>query len=168
MSEIEFNHKLLSVQNNLRFFASTLTPNLEEANDLVQDTNLKALINRDKFADNTNFKAWTYTIMKNTFINNYRRNIKSNTIIDNTEDLYFLNISHHSDFPQPDSLIAEKEIKKNIEKLDHDQRLPFEMHNSGYKYKEIADHLQLSIGTVKSRIFFTRKKLMGALQDFAY
>lgn len=166
MTEVEFNHRLLSVQSNLKYFASTLTPNREEANDLVQDTNLKALINRDKFADDTNFKAWTYTIMKNTFINNYRRNIKSNTIIDNTEDLYFLNISHHSDFPQPDSSIAEKEIKKSIQTLDEAQRAPFEMHNEGFKYKEIADHLNLSIGTVKSRIFFTRKKLMVALKDF--
>ncbi|HPT04470.1 MAG TPA: RNA polymerase sigma factor [Bacteroidales bacterium] len=166
MSEIEFNYKLLGVQNHLRYFASTLTSNREEANDLIQDTNLKALVNKDKFSTDTNFKAWTYTIMKNTFINNYRRTIKSNTIVDSTNDLYFINTNNKSDFPQPDSIISEKEILRSIENLNADQRLPFEMHHAGYKYKEIADKLDLSIGTVKSRIFFTRKKLMNDLRGF--
>jgi RNA polymerase sigma-70 factor (ECF subfamily) len=143
-----------------------LTSNREEAKDLIQDTFLKALANRDKFAADTNLKAWTYTIMKNTFINNYRRNQKANTIIDSTEDLFYLNIPRKSDFPSPDSKFSEKEINKSISKLDPDQRMPFEMHHQGYKYKEIADHLNISIGTVKSRIFFTRRKLMDTLKDF--
>ena len=69
MTAIEFNNQLISLHNSLKFFANTLTSNAEEADDLIQDTYLKALTNRDKFADNTNLKAWTYTIMKNTFIN---------------------------------------------------------------------------------------------------
>ena len=144
-----------------------LTSNREEAKDLIQDTYLKALANRDKFADDTNLKAWAYTIMKNTFINNYRRNQKANTIIDNTEDLFYLNIPRKSEFASPESKYSEKEIKSSISKLAPDQRLPFEMHNSGYKYKEIADSLNISIGTVKSRIFFTRRKLMDNLKEFA-
>ena len=84
----------------------------------------------------------------------------------NTEDLFFLNIPRKTDFPSPESLIAEKDIRKSIARLDQDQRQPFEMHNDGYKYQEIADALKISIGTVKSRIFFTRKKLMDNLKDF--
>jgi RNA polymerase sigma factor (sigma-70 family) len=167
MTQFEFNHRLVSLQNNLEYFANMLTSNSDEAKDLVQDTYFKALSNRDKFADDSNLKAWTYTIMKNTFINNYRRNQKVNTVIDNTEDLYFLNNSQKSDFPSPDSMISTKDINKSIMQLSEDQRLPFEMHNSGYKYKEIADQLSISIGTVKSRIFFTRRKLMDSLKDFA-
>jgi RNA polymerase sigma factor (sigma-70 family) len=167
MTQIEFTHKLISLQENLQYYANMLTSNREEAKDLIQDTYLKALANRDKFADDTNLKAWTYTIMKNTFINNYRRNQKANTIIDNTEDLFYLNIPRKSEFAAPDSNYSEKEIKKSISRLAPDQRLPFEMHNDGYKYKEIADSLNISIGTVKSRIFFTRRKLMDNLKEFA-
>jgi RNA polymerase sigma-70 factor (ECF subfamily) len=104
--------------------------------------------------------------MKNTFINNYRRNQKANTIIDNTEDLFYLNIPRKSEFASPESSYSEKEIKRSIADLTPDQRLPFEMHNDGYKYKEIADSLKISIGTVKSRIFFTRRKLMDNLQEY--
>lgn len=167
MTQIEFSHQLVGLRNNLEYYANMLTSNREDARDLLQDTFLKALSNRDKFASDTNLKAWTYTIMKNTFINNYRRNQKANTIVDSTEDLFYLNIPRKSDFPSPDSLMSEKEINKTIHNLDEEQRLPFEMYNAGYKYKEIADHLNISIGTVKSRIFFTRRKLMDSLKEFS-
>ncbi len=165
MTALEFNHKLMGLQNNLKYFAYTLTSNYEDAQDLVQETYLKALTNREKFADNTNLKAWTFTIMKNTFINNYRQSVRSNTILDKTDDLYYLNLSKESGMGLPDSDYSVKEIKKAIGEISHEQRTPFEMYNKGYKYKEIADKLNLSIGTVKSRIFFTRKKLMESLKD---
>lgn len=164
MTAIEFNYKLLGLQKNLKYFAYTLTANYEDAQDLVQETFLKALTNRDKFAANTNLKAWTFTIMKNTFINNYRQNVRNNTILDKTDDLYYLNLSKESGIGLPDSALSEKEIQREINRIDEDQRKPFEMYNKGYKYKEIAQQLDLSIGTVKSRIFFTRKKLMEALE----
>lgn len=167
MTAIEFNHKLLNLQDSLTFFAKSLTANDEEAKDLVQETNIKALTNREKFQPDTNLKAWTYTIMKNTFINNYRRKVKANTIIDTTEDLYYLNNTKSTKFESPESNLSKEEIQRNIKALDENQRKPFEMHTQGYKYKEIADKLNLSIGTVKSRIFFTRKKLMEKLQDFS-
>lgn len=166
MTAIEFSSALTGLYNNLQYFAHTLTRNREEAEDLVQDTVLKALSNREKFQANTNLKAWTFTIMKNTFINNYRRKVKANTIIDTTDDLYYLNIPKPSNYTLPDSEFSTQEIKKSINKLSDDHRLPFEMHTQGYKYKEIADKLNLSIGTVKSRIFFGRKKLMGMLKDY--
>lgn len=167
MTQVEFDYRLIGLYQNLEYYANMLTSNREEAKDLIQDTYLKALTHRDKFADDTNLKAWTYTIMKNTFINSYRRNQKSNTIIDSTEDLFYLNIPRKSDFPSPESKISEKEIRRSISELDTDQRMPFEMHHQGYKYKEIANQLNISIGTVKSRIFFTRRKLMDSLKDFA-
>lgn len=165
MTSIEFNHKLLSLQKNLKYFAYTLTSNYEDAQDLVQETFLKALTNRDKFRADTNLKAWTFTIMKNTFINNYRQSVRNNTILDKTDDLYYLNLSKESNMGLPDSEYHTKEIYHEITKIAEEQRKPFEMYNQGYKYKEIADQLSLSIGTVKSRIFFTRKKLMEALQN---
>jgi len=167
MTTLEFNHKLLNLQDNLTYFARSLTSNEEEAKDLVQETYIKALTNKEKYQPNTNMKAWTYTIMKNTFINNYRRKVKANTVIDTTDDLYYLNNSKSTKFESPESNLSKEEIQRNIKALDENQRTPFEMYTQGYKYKEIADKLEVSIGTVKSRIFFTRKKLMERLQDFS-
>ncbi len=165
MTAVEFNYKLLGLQKNLKYFAYTLTSNYEDAQDLVQETYLKALTNRDKFTANTNLKAWTFTIMKNTFINNYRQNVRNNTILDKTDDLYYLNLTKESGIGLPDADISAKDILREIRRIDEDQRMPFEMYNQGYKYKEIAEQLKLSIGTVKSRIFFTRKKLMEAIES---
>jgi len=165
MTALEFNYKLMGLQKNLSYFAYTLTSNYEDAQDLVQETYLKALTNRDKFTDDTNLKAWTFTIMKNTFINNYRQSVRNNTMLDKTDDLYFINISNESNIGLPDSALAVKEIQNEISNIDQDQRKAFEMYNNGYKYKEIAEQLNLSIGTVKSRIFFTRKKLMDRISS---
>ncbi|MBM3435061.1 MAG: RNA polymerase sigma factor [Bacteroidetes bacterium] len=166
MTAIEFNHKLLSLKDNLQYFAYSLTANHDDANDLIQDTYLKAIVHKDKFDPATNLKAWIYTIMKNTFINKYRKDIKVNTIIDNTKDLYYLNNSGQSDIVTPDSNYNHTELVRVIDNLEDDHRIPFQMHFQGYKYKEIAEALNLSIGTVKSRIFFSRKKLMEKLKDF--
>jgi len=166
MTAIEFNYQLTNLSGNLKRFALSLTSNNEDAKDLLQETFAKAIAYREKFEENTNLKAWTFTIMKNTFINNYRRNIKANTTFDNTEDLYYLNLNKESAFHTPDSEFSVKEIKRKINELSDEFKQPFLMHTEGYKYKEIADKLNLKIGTVKSRIFFTRKKLMEKLKDY--
>lgn len=166
MTALEFNTSLINMEDSLERFALSLTSNREEAKDLLQDTYLKALTYRDKFVEFTNLKAWAYTIMKNTFINNYRRSVRQNTTVDSTKDLYLLNNSKESQLVRPDSEFAYKEINKAVDALEDEFRIPFRMHTEGYKYKEIAETLGLKIGTVKSRIFFTRKKLMETLKDF--
>jgi RNA polymerase sigma-70 factor (ECF subfamily) len=166
MTAVEFNYQLTRLSDNLERFALSLTSNIEDAKDLLQETFAKAITYRDKFEENTNLKAWTFTIMKNTFINNYRRNVKANTTFDNTDDLYYLNLHQESKSETPDSTLFTEEIETNINALEDEFRIPFLMHVQGYKYKEIAEKLNLKIGTVKSRIFFTRKKLMEALKDY--
>jgi len=166
MTQYEFNNSLLEMKSNLQRFAMSLTSDRDTALDLVQDTYLKAITYKDKFVDYTNLKAWVFTIMKNTFINNYRRNVKENTIIDGTQDLYYINQPHDKGFISPESSYSENEIEKAIDSLSDEFRIPFRMHVDGYKYKEIADELGLKIGTVKSRIFFTRQKLMLILKDY--
>jgi RNA polymerase sigma factor (sigma-70 family) len=166
MTAMEFNYQLTNLSGNLERFARSLTSNHEDALDLLQETFAKAITYREKFEDNTNLKAWTFTIMKNTFINNYRRAVKANTTFDNTDDLYFLNLNKETTISTPDSEYSVKEIQKSIDELDIEFKQPFLMHTQGYKYKEIADHLNLKIGTVKSRIFFTRKKLMEKLKGY--
>jgi RNA polymerase sigma factor (sigma-70 family) len=166
MTAMEFNYQLTNLSSNLERFALSLTTNSEDAKDLLQETFAKAITYRDKFEDNTNLKAWTFTIMKNTFINNYRRAVKAHTTFDNTDDLYYLNLNKETTFETPDSQFSVKEIQKSIDELDNEFKIPFLMHTQGYKYKEIADTLDLKIGTVKSRIFFTRKKLMEKLKGY--
>jgi RNA polymerase sigma-70 factor (ECF subfamily) len=166
MTTHEFNNNLIEMKSNLQRFAMSLTYDRETALDLVQDTYLKAITNKDKFVDYSNLKAWVFTIMKNTFINNYRRSVKENTIIDGTKDLFYLNQPNDRGFISPESNYSEAEIEKAIDSLEDEFRIPFRMHISGFKYKEIADELGLKIGTVKSRIFFTRQKLMLMLKDY--
>lgn len=166
MTAIDFNIQITSLRKNLEFFALSLTNNSDDAQDLLQETYLKALTYREKYADDTNLKAWLFTIMKNTFINSYRRKVKSNTILDISEDLYYLNNSIDANDETPDSELFTKEIEKGIAELEVEYKTPFLMHTQGFKYKEIAEDLDLSIGTVKSRIFFTRKKLMKRLSDY--
>jgi RNA polymerase sigma-70 factor (ECF subfamily) len=166
MTAMEFNYKLTSLSGSLERFAMSLTQNFEDARDLLQETFLKAITYRDKFEDHTNLKAWTFTIMKNTFINNYRKAVKANTTFDNTDDLYYLNLKRESGLEGPDSKYSTNEINKEIDLLSDEFKVPFKMHVQGYKYKEIAEALDLKIGTVKSRIFFTRKKLMDALPGY--
>ncbi|MDE6338476.1 MAG: sigma-70 family RNA polymerase sigma factor, partial [Muribaculaceae bacterium] len=136
------------------------------AQDLVQDTTLKVLDNEAKYVDNVNFKGWVFTIMRNIFINNYRRQVRSATVLDSTEDLYHLNISQESGLTTPEGSFAAKEISVAINSFTEDYKVPFTMYIAGYKYNEIAEKMNLPLGTVKSRIFFARKRLQGMLKDY--
>ncbi len=161
-----FKRRLLGLQGNLLSFAYQLTTNREQAQDLLQDTTLKALDNEEKYVDNVNFKGWIFTIMRNIFINNYRQTVRKATVIDQTEDLYHLNISQDSGLDTPDGSIAIKGISKAINSFSDEYRVPFSMHVAGYKYQEIAEKMQLPLGTVKSRIFFARQRLQTMLKDY--
>jgi RNA polymerase sigma factor (sigma-70 family) len=166
MTAIEFSKELIGLEDSMERFARYLTYNTEEAKDLLQDTYLKALSYRDKFVEFTNLKAWTLTIMKNTFINNYRKSVRENAAFDNSETVFLLNNSAESQLSRPESEFIYKEINNDIDSLADEFKIPFRMHTEGYKYNEIADNLNLKIGTVKSRIFFARKKLMESLHDY--
>lgn len=161
-----FKTSVLGMQGNLLSFALKLTANREEAKDLVQDTTLKALRNESKFVENTNFKGWMLTIMRNIFINNYRKNARENTMVDSSEDLFHLNLCQESGLETPDGAYACAEISAIISNFSDEYREPFSMHVAGYKYEEIAEKLEMPLGTVKSRIFFARKKLRDVLTDY--
>lgn len=161
-----FQGKLLSLQSNLLNFAYMLTSNYDDAYDLLQDTTLKALDNEDKYVDNVNFKGWVFTIMRNIFINNHRKVVRSSTVVDKTEDLYHLNLPQDSGFQTPEGSFAAMEITKAINSFSDEYRVPFSMHVAGYKYNEIAEKMNLPLGTVKSRIFFARQKLQQQFHDY--
>lgn len=161
-----FKHSVIDMQGNLLSFARKLTGNEEEAHDLVQDTTLKALDNEKKFVDNANFGGWMMTIMRNIFINNYRKRVRENTMVDTSEDLYHINLASDSGSFTPDGAFAAGEITAILNKFPEDHRQPFSMHIAGYKYEEISEKLGMPIGTVKSRIFFTRQKMRELLKDY--
>ncbi len=151
------------MSNLLHSFAYNLTKNVEDAKDLFQETAYRAMTNQDKFRPGTNFKAWLFTIMKNIFINNYRKRVKANTIIDSTDNLYYINSGKNTIKNGAESSIMMKELSIIIDRLDDSIKIPFMMHYKGFKYQEIAEHLDLPLGTVKSRIFFARKELKQAI-----
>ncbi len=167
MSTVEFNDALVGLEDNLHSFALGFTRNKEDAQDLTQETMLKAITYRNYYTPKTNFKAWVFTIMRNIFINQYRRKVKSGTIFDNSKDLFLISnsVSHNE---TPLEMIATKNINRQIAFLGEDYKVPFELHFQGFKYKEIADRLGIPIGTVKSRIFIARKKLMDLLPEYTY
>ncbi len=166
MKSLNFKRDLLGVQDELLRFAYKLTANREEANDLLQETSLKALDNEEKYTPDTNFKGWMYTIMRNIFINNYRKVMRDQTFVDQTENMYHLNLSQDSGFDSTEGAYDIKEIHRVVNSLPKEYKIPFSMHVSGFKYREIADKLELPLGTVKSRIFFTRQRLQQQLRDF--
>jgi RNA polymerase sigma-70 factor (ECF subfamily) len=163
MTAIEFSEQLLDLERSLLKFAYRLSLNNTDAKDLLQETFLKVLMSWDKFVNNGNLKAWTFTIMKNTFINNYRHIVRQNTYCDHTNESFFINQIKSSGSDNPDSAFSVLEITQNIELLTDKFRIPLKMYIDGYRYKEIADALSLKIGTVKSRIFLSRKQMMNQL-----
>ena len=147
MNSISFKKNLLSVQEELLRFAYKLTADREEANDLLQETSLKALDNEDKYIPDTNYNGWMYTIMRNIFINNYRKIVRDQTFVDHTDNLYHLNLPQDSGFDSTEGAYDIKEIHRVVNLLPNEYRIPFAMHVSGFKYREIAEKLSLPLGT---------------------
>jgi len=153
MSTIEFTSRFDQMTPVLNAFAYNLTKNIEDAKDLYQETAFRAITNKEKFRVGTNFKAWLFTIMKNIFINNYRKKTKANTIMDNTDNLYFLNSSENSIANGAGTNIMMDELNTMIGNLEDSIKVPFEMHYTGFKYQEIADKLELPLGQHSTNTF---------------
>ncbi len=151
--------QLERISTSLRAFSLKLTGNNVDAEDLYQDTAVRIITNADKYNPGTNFKAWAVTIMRNIFINNYRKKVRRNMIIDQTPNNYYLNSGDTVVSNEGESNVTFGELLSLVDSLPEDFRKPFMMAYHGYKYEEIADELGAPLGTIKSRIFFARKKL---------
>ena len=166
MSAIEFNQVVINNAEYLKPFAITLTRDNETAKDLLQETMFRALANREKYNAGTNIKAWLYTIMRNIFINDYRRKAKQNTILDNSINEFLLNSNQLSVVNAAESNLKMKEIQQAVYELPEIFKNPFMLYFDGYKYNEIAALLKEPLGTIKSRIHFARKLLKEQLTRF--
>ncbi len=162
MAFINFQTEVKTATVVLKPHAMRLTRDVHDAEDLIQETIVRALTNEDKFQEGTNIKAWLFTIMKNIFINDYRKKSKRNTVIDTTDNLYYLNASTNINNAGERAFVM-NDIRNALMKISNELRVPFLMHFKGYKYHEISEQLNLPLGTVKSRIFFARKELKNML-----
>ncbi len=164
MTVTEFNTKFNNLESLLFGFAMKLTKNRDRSRDLMQETTLRAFKNKDRFREGTNFKAWITTIMRNSFINEYRKQRTRNKAEQPVEDILHL---------ANDAVVGEKatssimmqELTGIVSQLSDTYRIPFTMFYNGYHYNEIAESMNLPIGTIKSRIFFARKQLKAAVTD---
>ena len=159
MSSVEFNELLLNNTEFLKPFAVTLTRDSEVAKDLLQETMFRALANKEKYNVGTNIKAWLYTIMRNIFINNYRRKSKQSTIFDSSPNEFLLNYNQVTTNNAAEGALKMKDMQFAIHRLPEIFRNPFLLYFEGYKYHEIAELLTEPLGTIKSRIHFARKLL---------
>ena len=166
MSTVEFDQLLIRNTNYLKPFAMTLTRDVESAKDLLQETLYRALANKEKYNPGTNIKAWMYTIMRNIFINNYRRSVKQNTIFDNTPNDHLLDHNQFTTINAAETNLSLKDLQAAVHHLPEIFRNPFQLYFEGYKYHEIAEVLAEPLGTIKSRIHFARKLLKQQLNRF--
>jgi RNA polymerase sigma factor (sigma-70 family) len=166
MTAIEFTHQLAGLRSTLYMFTRRFTTNRDESLDLVQDTLLKALTYKDKFREDTNLNGWLFTIMRNTFINNYRKVKRERNSHDDTKELYFLNVEDTHTFNKPENAFEYDNILQHVNSIPAELLTPFTMHTNGFKYHEIADTLDLPIGTVKNRIFHARKEIQKKLTGY--
>ncbi|WP_342330473.1 sigma-70 family RNA polymerase sigma factor [Pedobacter sp. FW305-3-2-15-E-R2A2] len=167
MTKNEFNLQLNDHSVSLQSFALNFTKDIEDANDLVQDTMLKAVTYYSKFKEGTNLKGWLFTIMKNTFINNYRRLVKTNALITKSDDISSANLHYSAAKNTSDSKFIIGDINKALATLQPEYYIPFIKYFEGYKYHEIAEMLEIPIGTVKTRIHVARQILKKYLKTYS-
>ena len=166
MSTAEFNDLLIRNSEPLKPFAISLTHDQEVAKDLFQETLYRALANKEKYSTGTNVKAWLFTIMRNIFINDYRRKAKQRTIFDNSANETLINSGTAIVKNDGEHSLQLKEIQEAIYQLPQIFKTPFLLYFDGYRYNEISESLNEPLGTIKSRIHFARKLLKEQLNRY--
>ena len=166
MTKIEFHSLVLRQTSLLKTRALNFAHNAHDANDLIQDTMLKAINSYDKFDEGTNLQGWLHTIMRNTFINNYHSVVRTNTYVIKSDEISCPNLIYSSTKNQGEAKFIMDDIKRAMDKLPDNYYLPFTMYFEGYKYREISDYLTIPIGTVKTRIHSARILLKQNLKAY--
>lgn len=162
----DFSLRLEEHARPLKAFAYQFTKNNDDADDLYQDTILKAIRYLANFTEGTNLKAWLFTIMKNTFINDYRRQTRSNLLILKCEDLSSINLLKSAANNHAEGQFVIGDVRKALALLPKEYAVPFISYFEGYKYHEISIQLQIPLGTVKTRIHMAREILKKQLKVY--
>jgi RNA polymerase sigma factor (sigma-70 family) len=166
MENTPFDYRIISHKKYLYNFAIAFTKNFDDANDLVQDTYVKAIRYANLYTEGTNLQAWLYTILKNTYFNNYRSSTARSKIITVTEDYQSHQLLKSSTTNTGIGTMINEDITKALRTLPDDYSVPFLRYFEGYKYLEIAEEMQIPVGTVKTRIHMARKMLKAKLKMY--
>ena len=176
--QANFEQDAMQYARQLYSAAMRMTRNPADAEDLVQETFLKAYRAYHTFEEGTNLKAWLYRILTNTYINKYRKDSRRPSEVDlgSVEDLYlYRNIGSEESAEAARTTedrvldgLVESDIKKAVEDLPENFRLPVLLADlEGFSYKEISDILDIPIGTVMSRLHRGRKAMQKSLWEYA-
>ena len=165
MTAKEFELAVSKLTDHLAKLAKKFTPDQDDAKDLIQDTLLKALKHREKFVRDENLSGWLYRIMKNTYINQYRKKMRESTYFDHSENLFQLNVPDYYTPHNPDRETIVRDFIHHSAEVKPVWRVPLKMHFLGYKYQEISEKLGIPVGTVKNRIFNARKQLQEIMNE---
>lgn len=156
---------VVAQEESLSSYARFLTKDSEDAKDLMQETIVRALVKRDKFTIGSNMRAWLHTIMRNIFINNYRKNKRIVFTTDGEENEQAALAARDVAWNSGWNKLREREVKKAVDDLPAAYRMPLELYYKGYLYKEISAILDEPLGTVKSRIHLAKKTLSQTLYN---
>lgn len=167
MESNSLSHQICDHRSCLERFAMKFTQDVEDANDLVQDTLIKAIRYHELYKQGTNLQGWLYTIMKNTFINDYRREARQRAVVETTDDLTSFHLSKSATSNHGENKFVMEDINKALTKLQPELSIPFLRYFEGYKYHEIAQELDIPIGTVKTRIHMARQALKAQLKMYS-
>lgn len=165
MTNSQFLENIDKLNNLLFSYALRLTRSHQDAQDLMQETTMRAFRHKDKFTMGTNFKSWTSTIMRNTFINRYRKMKNRKHVNAPIEDFTYAIENTSAINNSGEQNLRMQELTRLMDTINDIYTIPFMMFYRGYEYKEIAAHLEIPIGTVKSRIFLARRKMKELIHD---
>lgn len=166
MNNITLNNEICNHQSCLEAFAMKFTNDVEDANDLVQDTIIKAIRYHNLYKQGTNLRGWLYTIMKNTYINEYRKGVRRTSFIETSEDLSSYQLYNSASGNLGENKFVMEDINKALGKLQPEYATPFLRYLEGYKYQEISEEMNIPIGTVKTRIHIARQQLKNSLKAY--
>lgn len=159
MTNLEFDHELRTQKLLLYNFSLKLTRDYQDAQDLFQESAARGFRYCIRFEMGTNFRAWMSTIIRNTFINNFRARQRSRIVSEPIEAFLFSIENRNIVANQGEMNMRIQEIYSVLDEIKDLYAVPFILQYEGYEYKEIAQKLELPMGTVKSRLYTARKLL---------
>ncbi len=166
MNRKDIEKSVVQLQRPLMSLAMSLTRCSVDSMDLYQETALKAMDKHYLFTNREggSLKAWLSTIMRNIFINNYRKQKRRN-VLDNSSSDGFILRSVSSTSNDGENTLLGQELIKVLNSISEDKRTPFILHYKGYSYEEIAQKMELPLGTVKSKIYYARKYMQREIKS---
>jgi RNA polymerase sigma factor (sigma-70 family) len=162
----EFSLVIAEYQHSMRTYALKFTQDIDDADDLMQDTMIKAIRYFDQFEKGTNLKGWLFTIMRNTFTNSYRKVQKDRDLVITAESITYENLAYSATANQGENELLMGDIKGALAQIPVHLSTPFIRYIEGYRYQEIADQLKIPLGTVKTHIPLARKILSEKLKIY--